>query len=538
MTNYLLKFYNFVQREFAYSQQVDQQGNYLPYGVKNSFPTELAFLVDGSPTATSCLSTTADFITGEGFNEGDDLENVIVNNQGLTFFEYHTALASSLAHYWGVATLVKFNAVGQITELYPIPFQNCRLGKPDDKGTIGAIHYNPYFGTNLYKQEDTEIYPTFNPQQAVTQYGKDPKKFKGQIFWMGIRDRKHPFYPIPDYYSAKHWMRVEYNASIYFDENLENGFLQPMLMKLRGNANDASGVKESEGSEKELTKGQLFDREMSREFSGAKRVAKIMAMWADIGEEWPTFEPFPTNGNADMYRVQDEHAIKKITIATKTPAILANISEGVSLGGDGNTIRAAVKLMQQRVKRLQSLLTSYYGKLLPQMVNPITDPVTIVDYNPFPEMESVDPQVWGVLTAEEKRKWVKDHTEIEIMDSDVAGETITTEEQPQAKFQNMFFNSYPAKAKENVKRAVEWQKKFNAKCLKPAGLKMSEAILNGQPLSISQIRRLSRYLSEKTVHKNNPFGEGCESLEYHAWGGSEMMVWANEKLREFSGKAD
>src|SRR5687767_855082 len=106
---------NFVQREFAYTSQIDH-GNYLPYGTNDSFPTQLTKLIQGSPTATSCLSTWADFITGEGFNQGEDLENLIINKAGLKLFQFHAIQSASFAKNWGVATLVKYNRVGQITE--------------------------------------------------------------------------------------------------------------------------------------------------------------------------------------------------------------------------------------------------------------------------------------------------------------------------------------------------------------------------------------------------------------------------------------
>ena len=232
-TQPFVKIYNFVQREFAYTAQVDLQGQYMPFGTADTFPNKLSELVEGSPTATACLSTMTDFITGEGFNEGEDLENLVLNNRGLKFFRYHNIQADNLSHNWGVASLVKYNQAGRITEIYDLPFGNCRLGRPDDKGIISKIHYNPYFGTALYRAKDTEIYDAYNPAKAVVQIAGD-LKFKGQINWMGIRDNKHPFYPIPDYYSAKPWMNVEKNAGIYFDENLENGFLTPAVIKLFG----------------------------------------------------------------------------------------------------------------------------------------------------------------------------------------------------------------------------------------------------------------------------------------------------------------
>jgi hypothetical protein len=526
------KVINFVHREFAYSQQVDSAGKYLPYGPNNSFPNRLIELVDGSPTATSCLSTVCDFIVGEGFNEGDDLENMKVNSQGMTFSQYHTIQGNSLGHFWGVATLVKFSATGKITQFWPVPFSYCRLGQPDDSGVISKIHYNPYFGTGLYKPQDTEVYDTWNPDQVVGQIARNPK-FKGQIYWYGIRDRKDPMYPVPDYYSAHRWMNLEKNAAIYYDENLENGFLQSSILKMIGDPNDPSGLKTDSGED--IPKGKAFSQEMDKNFSGAKRNAKIMAFWASNKEEFPEIVSFPTNANADLYRAQDEHAVKKITIATKVPGILANISEGVSLGGDGNMLRAATKVMQQRVKFYQDILIGYYAEILSRLIVPITEPISIVPYNAFPELENVDPQVWAVLTPEEQRKWVKDHTEIELIETAVAPEE--TMEPVQNKVVNLAFSSYPKEARENAKRAKEYHEKMGG-CLKKAGLTVTDQIINGQNLGVKEIRRLSRNLSKNTVHKDKPYNEACEALEYDAWGGSAMMQWANEKVKELSGKAD
>lgn len=531
VTEPFVRIYNFIQREFAYSGQVDVNAGYIPFGPTDSFPNQLSDLVQGSPTATACLSTLADFLTGEGFNEGEDLENLVINNQGLKFFQYHAIQSNIFAHNWGVASIVKYNKLGDITEIYDVPFGNCRLGKPDDKGVISKVYYNPYFGTQLYRKIDTAEYDVYNPSQAAVQIAKNPK-FKGQINWLGVRDNKHPFYPIPDYFSAKHWMNVEKNAAIYFDENLEHGFLQPMLMKILGDPNDPSGSKDDKGDD--IPKGKLLDTSMTKNFSGAKRVGKIWTFWGNSPEEWPSLEAFPTNSNADMYRVQDEHATKKITIATKVPGILANISEGVSLGGDGNTIRAAVKLMTQRVVRPQTTLIDYYSDMLKRLVKPITEAITIVQYNPFPELESVDPQVWAVLTPEEQRNWVKDHTEIDLDDDDVVeapGEPLPA----QNKISALHFDTYPEAARKNVQRALDWVDKMRTNCIKPSGKLVSSDILNGKPLSPKEIKRLSRYLSKNTIYKDHPYDEDCFAVLYDAWGGSEMMTWANEKVKELNG---
>ena len=265
-------------------------------------------------------------------------------------------------------------------------------------------------------------------------------------------------------------------------------------------------------------------------------------MWANNKEEFPSLEAFPTSGNPDMFRIQDEHATKKITIATKVPAILANISEGVSLGGDGNTIRASVKLMQQRVKRPQSVLIDYYTELLSRFVFPQgtakPEEITIVPYHPFPELETVDPQAWAVLSREEQRKWVKDHTEIEIIDEvPTQGQPIQPAV-PENKIVALHFNSYPSKAKQNVKRALDWQEKAGKKCSTKFGMQLSQAIIDGVPLGPKEIKRLSNNLSKNFLLKDLPYSESCEAVQFDAWGGLDMMIWANDKVKELKGETD
>lgn len=534
ITEGFVKVFNLIQREPAYISQIDFSGKYIPYFDGNdNFPVELNQLVAGSPTATSCLSTLTDFITGEGFNIGEELENRKINNQGLTFGQFHGIQSDYLAHDWGIASLVKYNKMGEITEVFDLNFSNCRLGVPDSNGKISKIKYNPYFGTTLYRASDTKEYDTFNPDHAVTQAAGD-KKWKGQIFWFGIKTKSHPFYPVPDYYTAKNWMNVERNAGVYFDENLENGYLTPTILKLIGDPNDPSGLMDGD---QPIPKGKALSAELKKEFSGAGRVGKLMVFWGANKDEWPTVESFPSSGNADMFRVQDDHATKKITIATKVPAILANISEGVSLGGDGNTIRAAVKLMQQRVKRPQNILLWYYSQILSKMVNPVTENITIVPYNPYPELENIDPQAWAEMTKEERRKWIQDHTEIELDEEEIPPVVPSVvPAQAQMRVLNLHFDSYPEKARENVKRAMEWQEKMQVKCLKPSGREISNMILEGRALGPKEIGRLSRYLSKNVAHKDNPYDKSCLALEFDAWGGADMMLWANEKVKELKGK--
>lgn len=525
----LLKIYNLLTRQKTNPGQVDLTGKFIPYFQLDGdgFPIELSKLVDNSPTATACISTICDFIIGEGLNS-EDLEKKKMDYNGTDFLRFHAQTSKAHGKFWGFAWLIRYSKVGKITEVINLEFQNTRLGIPDERGVIGQIAYNPYFGTSQYRLADTKHYPVYNPGAAALQV-KDPN-FKGQILFYGATSARSPFYPVPDYYSARNWMAVEDQASVYYKRNLQNGYIQSVLMKMIGDPNDPSGVKRNpeDPNSEEYSKQEYMDEVLTDEFSGAERANKMWVLWGANKEEWPELTPFPSNGNSDVYRVQDEHAIKKITIAMKVPGVLANINDTNNFSGE--QIRPAVALMQQRVVPMQDIQIMYYQDVLKNMVEPFIEPISIVKYNPFPEVERVEDMVWAELTTEERRRWIKDHTEINLDDTVQA-----TSAPPAAQnFQNMSFRSYPKKASDNAKKALDWLDKMGVKCSGKAGIDMAKRIQTGENLSMKEIKRLSNYLSKNVVHSGKPFDSTCGAVEFNLWGGPEMMVWANDKIKEIN----
>lgn len=537
----MLKFYNTIKREFAYPEQSDStgKGKFLIYGHNNAFPLKLSELIQGSPTASACVDTYADFIIGEGFND-PKIENLVINNQGVTFWEFHQVVSASFAHFDGLSFEVKYSKTAKILELYNQPFENCRLGKPDDKGYIGKIFYNPYFGSDKYKETDNKCYYAYSDkdENAIKEFKEEKGDYLGQMFWFGVRSPLNIFYPKPRIFSARDSMEVERRTMELFKNNLQGGFLQAAMIKLVGDPNepidDPEGGTDEEGNHRKTTKGELFDRIMSEQFSGSDRAQYIMSMWGNNKDEMPEIQGFPTFANSDIYKTQSDLASEKIMISTKTPAILVLNREGQSLGGDGNTMRSAVKLMQQRAIRPQAILLDIYKKILKRMGHNVGD-LRITPYNPYPEIENVDAQIWAEMTTEERRRWISDHTEINLDPSQPqpVQPTVQPPSPTQNKISNLSVNSYPDKAKENIKRALEWQEKTGVKCGGNAGASLSLKIVDGLPLTFKEVRRLSNFLSKNSVYGQNEWGKSCDAVKYALWGGSEMMQWANEKVKEW-----
>lgn len=524
---------NFLKRQLSAPHQETYEG-YLPYFDDDSFPLKWHKAISESPSASSCVSTIADFLEGFGFSN-TDLEKRIVNSDGETFFNIHHKVCGDFGEFEGFYIHFMFNSTGRKTEMRVFPFESCRLGKPDGNGVISTIYYNPFFGTE-YKdsiKKHTQIYSAYDPKAVPAQILKEKSKYKGQILFVGTTTAASRFYPYPEAMSAVKWMRSEAGIADYHEDNINNGLHQPYMLIMKGNPNDPSQNPEYSSEEKTITVAEEFQEVIGRNFMGAKRVGNVMVKWVNIGasEETPQVLPLPTNATSDLFVTLDNQATDKILLAFKVPGILANVSKGGTLGGDGNMIRVAVKLMQQRCVKKQRILTDTYEMIFRNFEQPYTEPITIVPYNPYPELEVLDDKIWNELSKEEKRKWINDNTEIEL--EQVEPEAVATPDQPvQAKFKNAIPVGFPEAIRKNIQRALEHDEVMNKGCGKRGGKEVAAKIVNNESMGFKQLKRIHAYLKKRSDLQNSPWDD-CEAVMYNQWGGRAMELFLESKLKEF-----
>jgi hypothetical protein len=221
---------NFLWRQKSAPHQETNE-NYLPYFDSDSWPLIWHDIISKSPSATSCVSTIIDFLEGFGFSD-TDIENRIVNIQGQTWFQFHHDVCASWGEFKGVYVHVMFNGAGQITEFKVLPFESCRLGKPDSNGIISKIYYNPFFGTKEYMgkaKKDTICFSTFDLNAVKAQILEKGDKFNGQVLFIGSTTATSRFYPLHEAVSAMKWMKIEAGVADYHEDNIDNGLLQPYI---------------------------------------------------------------------------------------------------------------------------------------------------------------------------------------------------------------------------------------------------------------------------------------------------------------------
>ncbi|MDW0189330.1 MAG: hypothetical protein QOA70_06730, partial [Nitrososphaeraceae archaeon] len=296
---------------------------------------------------------------------------------------------------------------------------------------ITEIKYNPYFGTTDYQKKYTKDYSLWDPDNLEDQIAKKGTKFTGQVYYYGRTKPLYRFYPVPDYWSAKKWIYIDGKIQEGHAENMDNGFFQSVILNMIGDPSMKSKnpkymrrVTSADGTtrlEPDKTVGEEFDDMMSGNFSGTKKMGSALVLWALNQDAAAKVTAFPTTANADLFIALQDLTTKNITIATKTPGILANISEGVSLGSGGSEIQKAAEIMQSNTVDDRMRLEQFYNEiLLPnlqiegQKVKKGAE-VKIKNYNPVTVKIEIDDKFWNVLSDVEKRRFVRENvSEIEL----------------------------------------------------------------------------------------------------------------------------
>lgn len=409
-----------LQRQPATTSQVTWSEDTIRYGDDDALPYRIAKLVDESPATGSCIDTISQFIQGSRFTSAT-LMDLVIDKNGTTLWDFHCMLSDMLALYEGFSVNFKYNGVNQITNAYILNFESCRLKKPDDKGKIHSIKFNPYWGLNEFTDELTIEYPVFdlkNVPREISNKVTGGNNYQGQVYYYGKTSPLYRFYPVPYYWKGKSWIKIDAKIQEFHANNLDNNFLLSVIWNIIGDPNqpsenpdyqetytDDAGVQRTRSTK---TKGEEFTQMISTALAGAAKGGAGLGLWSATHDDATKVAQFPTNSNHDLFNALQDLTTKNITIATRVPGILANISEGVNLGSTGNEMQKAVEIMQSRVISKQRILTQFYNKiLLPNLASKPVDKVEIVNFNPITVPVELNKMFWEAMDDEEKRDFMR-----------------------------------------------------------------------------------------------------------------------------------
>jgi len=390
--------------------------------VNEQFPYEVVKTVRQSVTGMACSNTFAQYLYGNGFNNK-------------TLAKYFDSSLSEVSRQMtllnGFAFKLWFNLEGNIVKFEVIPFENCRLGLPDEKGDVNYIVYNQNFGNPAaYSLTDNIVYPLYDFTAESFYRGVEMHPNKPFIYWYGKESEFARFYPLPFYWGSSdsagggyEAMLADYLLSKLLTKELNTGFLQNVILNMVGDENapatyeDAESMNNGKGY---TTAGEALQQYLNDTFSGVDGES-MLVFWSKVKEQMPELLPFDSNFKYDKLKDVVETVRTQVATAWRVPSILANIQTSGTLSKDD--IRSAAQLMFGVVRPFQQEIERFYVKLIanlsrttPELLGLDTE-VRIENYNPFPDVAKVEPFIWEVLTAEEKRNWIAQNTTIELLEA-------------------------------------------------------------------------------------------------------------------------
>lgn len=213
--------YNFLKKSFSYNKQKEIYN----FGVENDTPEKIDLLIENSGTAKYCANQMAQYLIGAGFGEADD----ILINETQRNYDFVEMVAKSKVKQSGVYIGVAWGYDIQkqsfyISEMKVLPYENCRIGKKDDKEYSGKICVYK----DITNKKDTGVwYDVYNENPKVIQAQIDEAgsfaKYKGQVLF--ISDDETKIYPTSRV-SGSSEMDCENEIQIarYKNQLLKNGF--------------------------------------------------------------------------------------------------------------------------------------------------------------------------------------------------------------------------------------------------------------------------------------------------------------------------
>jgi hypothetical protein len=101
----------------------------------------------------------------------------------------------------------------------------------------------------------------------------------------------------------------------------------------------------------------------------------------------------------------------------------------------------------------------------------------------------------------------------------------------------MPWNDYPQAASDNAARALKHREEHDSDCGTVVGWNTARILANREMVSHDRLPRIYSFLSRAKTYDQGDFfdsdgNEICGSVMYAAWGGDEMLRWAERTIEQ------
>lgn len=344
-------------------------------GVDNNYAELVEDAIDNSVTASRCVETISDFITGKGF--GDELNKIIVHKEkGTTLLQFLQDIGESIAKHKGVYVHCNFNGAYQIKDMDVLPFIDGRVGKADDNDYSGKIHLcKDWLDTKMAKKN--KPIDVFNPDQKVIQSQIDKAKginnYLGQIFFFKYGKFTYPLSPI---HAVIRDAQSEAQASLFKNISLTKGFFGKTLIITKPLVDDTTKESDPDEYRNQETERETFKKTINS-FMGAENTGGAlhieMEFESDKIEDEFFIKQIDSNINDKLFEHTENSVANNICAALKVPPILIRQKDGTMFASSGEMLVQAKQFVQEQTTNDRMNVEQIINKLMAKFHEPKTD---------------------------------------------------------------------------------------------------------------------------------------------------------------------
>ena len=367
--------------------------DYIEYGTedyRNTYPQFLIDLYYNSSTHAAIVNATADMIAGESLTveETDNLEAFVklkkfiaqANGKGESLHSVIKKLAFDFKLQGGYAINVVWSKDRTtITDIYHIPVERIRVGKPDVTGRVTEYYVSADW-SNTRK----------NKPQCIPAFNLNDRTSPNAIIYDGMYSPNMQLYKVPDYVAACNWCLIDQKVAEFHLANIENGFAGSYFISF------ANGVPTQE-------ERRQIENSIVKKFSGSGNAGKFVLTFSDDKNRTPEITPIAVADADKQYLALQELLVQNILTGHRiTSPMLVGIKNSTGLGNNAEELNSAFEVyLNSVIKPFQNNLLMCIGKILE--VNDINLPISIEQLKPITSRFTIE-DMKEVMTTDEIRE--------------------------------------------------------------------------------------------------------------------------------------
>jgi len=366
--------------------------DFIEYGTENYRNLYPQFLIDlfyNSSTHAAIVNATADMIAGESITveETDNLDAYVklkrflaqANSKGESLHSVVKKIAFDFKLQGAYALNVVWSKDRtEISDIYHIPVERIRMGKPDVLGRVTEYYVSSDWSNT--RRNKPQVVPAFNINDRTN---------PNAIIYDGMYSPNMQLYKVPDYVASCNWCLIDQKVAEFHLANIENGFAGSYFISF------ANGVPTAE-------ERRQVENSIKKKFTGSGNAGKFVLTFSDDKNRTPDITPISVADADKQYLALQELLVQNILTGHRvTSPMLMGIKNSTGLGNNAEELNSAFEVyLNSVVKPFQNNILSCLGKILE--VNGINLPIEIVQNKPITTRFTIE-DMKSVMTEDEIR---------------------------------------------------------------------------------------------------------------------------------------